>query len=147
MNPLLLLLASMVRHVVVTGLFALVALLKMPDSVRDLVEDTGDFVAPVIVSLLAWVVVKYWRELATKIGFIQCVLFATSIAIFGATSCSHVDANVDTRGAIVRQPDGDGDGIPDIITVPSSQVSPVVSEEAVQQLNEQIRQQIVNASK
>lgn len=71
MNPLLTFLASLVRHAVVAGLFWLIALLSLPESLRDQVEATANWVAPIVVSFIAWAAMKYGRPILISIGFIK----------------------------------------------------------------------------
>ncbi|MGJ8677233.1 MAG: hypothetical protein ACSHX0_06930 [Akkermansiaceae bacterium] len=87
MNALLIVLASMVRHIVVTGLFWVVAFMKMPESVKTEVVAAGDFVAPIIVTFLTWVVLKYGKIIFQKMGVVTCVLFAFSLSAFCLNSC------------------------------------------------------------
>lgn len=59
----------------------------------------------------------------------------------------YVNAKVDTTGAIFTRPDEDGDGIPDEISVPSTQVKPVINEKGLDKINGDLADVIINATK
>lgn len=82
-----------------------------------------------------------------KSAFVISLLLALFCLALGLSSCSYVDQVVDTRGATVTAPDGDGDGIPDQLEVPSSQVQPRLNDKGMDQLNEGITQIIIQATK
>lgn len=82
-----------------------------------------------------------------KSVFLTSLLFALFCLALGLSSCSYVDQVIDTRGAIITAPDGDGDGIPDELEVPSSQVRPRLNDKGMDQLNEGITQIIIQATK
>lgn len=88
MNPLLTLLASFFRHVTVTGLFYLVALFSLPESFRDQVESAANWVAPILVSFVAWLALKYGKPLLKKIGFLPCLSAFLALSPVGLTSCT-----------------------------------------------------------
>ena len=73
MNPIQTLLASFFRHVIVTGLFCLATLMSLPEAFRSQIEDAANWVAPILVSFVAWVITKYGKPFLTKIGFLSCL--------------------------------------------------------------------------
>lgn len=144
MNPLLILIASLLRHTVVTGLSWLILMFRLPAEVREQVEGAADFVTTSLISLLVWAVVKYGKPLLQKWGILA------SLAVFVALSfpsCSYVDQVVDTRGAKVTKPDEDGDGLPDEIVTSSDKVKPKLNEKGVNELNEGLTKVIINYTK
>lgn len=82
-----------------------------------------------------------------KTTFVIPLLLALFCLALGLSSCSYVDQVVDTRGATITAPDEDGDGLPDELTVPSSQVRPRLNDKGVDQLNEGLTQIIIHATK
>ncbi len=144
MNPLLIFVASLLRHAVVTGLSWITLMFSLPAEVREQVEGAADFVTSSLISLLVWVVVKYGKPIITKWGLLPLILIGVTLSL---TSCSYVDQVVDTRGSVATAPDTDLDGIPDEITVPSNQVKPVLNEKGLDQLNAELADIIIHAAK
>ena len=91
MNPLLALVASVLRHIIVTGLFAIVALLNMPDGIASQVEKAADWTAPALISAVTWAALKYGPTLAKKIPALARLfpaLILTCAVSFSLASCA-----------------------------------------------------------
>lgn len=135
-------LKSYLRHVL-TGLLLWAA------NKWGLPEDgLGDAVLALVNALIlasGWLIVKYVMPILRDQGIVKCLVALIGLSCLFVASCAnqYVDAAVDTRGAKVTAPDNDGDGIPDGLQVPASQVAPVVNADA---LNEFVQQGINQAN-
>lgn len=139
---------SAIRHVITGGLLVLFALFKLPEELRSQVEAAADWTAPIIAAFIAWFILKYGALLLKKVGYVQLIVFTTAGLGAGMlTSCSHVDAIVDTTGATATVPDEDGDGIPDEIVVASEKVTPIVNDQGINALNERLSELVIEATK
>lgn len=94
LNPLVILLYSILRHVIVTGLFAVLTLLSLPDEYREKVESAADFTAPIVGAFLVWAVLKYGGGLLKKAGYIKLVVLFVGLS-FLFPSCAGLDVTPD----------------------------------------------------
>lgn len=85
MNPLLIFISSLLRHVVVTGLSWVALMFSLPSGVREQVESAADFVTTSLISLLVWLLVKYGKPLLTKWGLLPLALIVMTLSL---TSCT-----------------------------------------------------------
>ena len=79
-NPLLILLGSAVRHVVVTGLLLIMAFLGLPEELQGQVQQAADFTAPLVTAFLAWLLLKHGTTFLKQVGFLKVILILFSLS-------------------------------------------------------------------
>lgn len=94
LNPLVILLYSVLRHIIVTGLFAVLTLLSLPDEFREQVETAADFTAPVVGAFLVWLFLKYGVILLKKTGYIKTLVLFLGVS-FLFPSCAGIEVTPD----------------------------------------------------
>ena len=66
MNPIISITSSALRHLVVTGLFYLVTVLRLPDEVKAQVTDSANFIVAGLMSIILWAITKYGSTITAK---------------------------------------------------------------------------------